>query len=253
MIELIIRIIASLIVSIYYVIRFRKYIYNRRNNNITGDNLIRWERVSLIDKYHLRERIFGGSRLRIKRDAKQYEIKYYYIAILQTIFFIIYSIFPKDIYEFVLAMICLIFVIKLLFDNIEKKKNPAKAVITGMLFILLAILYMLVSSGIFNITEYTIAKRSFSINNLVTSLDTYNIVSFAIILLIIIYSIIKKRTLSLFICLTCALTVVCGGFLQEGIQKQYILVNATVYLYIALLIMQIIYNIRALKKITFIR
>ena len=89
--DLILKIIISLVASIYYVQRLKNYIDNRKNNNVTGDVLFRWESVSLMDKYHIRERFFGGSKLRIKRDARRHEIKYYWISYIPALIFICLS------------------------------------------------------------------------------------------------------------------------------------------------------------------
>lgn len=253
MTELLVRILCSVIASVYFIQRFRKYVDGRKNNNVTGDVLFRWESVSLIDKYHIRERFFGGSRLRIKRDAKRREIKYYVITFIPALALIYSSFKVDDLYTFVLAILSLIFVITLLFDRVEYKGNYLKIVLEfcGMILSLLGFLIM--SGHVLAIKElgHIFSKFIIQGKSLGIQIDMY--IPFAVIMLVTIYSLIKKRILSLMICvLSIVITYLSVGISGFPSTANYLLIYFIGYLYVSLFAMQCIYNIRALKKITFI-
>lgn len=252
--ELIIKIIIAMIVSTYYVQRFRKYIDNRKNNNITGDVLFRWESVSLIDKYHIRERFLGGSKLRIKRDARRHEIKYYWITYIFMVLFIVSALKAEDMYVFALTALSLIFIIKILFDRVEYKNNIVR-ILTGSIGLILSICgYIYFSAHIYSLGKISHIFKKFIINGKALNIQAGIYIPSAVVLAVIVYSLVKKRLLSLFICICVVIaTVVSVGISGFPGTSNYLLIYYTGYMYITFLIMQSIYNIRALKKITFIK
>lgn len=252
MIEIIIKAVIAVAVSIYYVFRTKMYIENRKNNNITGDVLIRWESVSLIDKYHIRERFLGGSKLRIKRDAKRHEIKYYWISFIPAIFFIYYSISAENIYLYAAAAINLLFIIKVLFDRIEKRKKLILLMgIVGYIVSLAA--FIVLSSGLFINDGVMPGFNRLSENMHDAVINAGVIIPFALIMIVIIYSIIRKRIISLiFGLLTVIATAISVSAADNIGTMNFLLIYYTGYVYISLIVMQLIYNVRALKKITFI-
>lgn len=253
MIEIIAKIVISLIASIYYIRRFKKYIEKNKNNNVTGDVLFRWESVSIIDKYHIRERFFRGSKLRIKRDAKRYEIKYYWITYLFAIAFIYSSTSIDDIVVYVIAVCFLIFTIKLLFDLIERKGGTVKILADLLLYLVSLTGYTLLSAGFFlQIKDENDIKKISVIDKFVSIQPTIYI-PLAITLAIFIFSIVKKRYVSVFVCVSIVIaTFVSIGFTADNGANNCIAIYYIGYLYLTLIIMQIIYNVRALRKITFI-
>lgn len=109
----------------YIVFRFKNYFENRTNNNITGDAAFAWESESFVEKYHLREKILRGSRLRIKHDAKRHEIKYYWIS------YVLFLLYPVIAYTTsahrlpIYYLLYLVMVVTLIFDCIEKNELTA--------------------------------------------------------------------------------------------------------------------------------
>ena len=252
MLGLILKIVIAVVVSVYYIIRFKKYIDNRKNNNVTGDVLFRWESVSLMDKYHIRERFFGGSKLRIKRDAKRHEIKYYWLLYIFAILFIFMSVRADDLYTYAIACATLLFIIKLLFDRIEKA--GIVSYILGFAGLITSMTGFLVfSANIFSLVKISDMFRKFLLRGKYLCIKPSIYIPFAVIAIILLFSLVKNRIISLFICLFVILITVASvgidGFPSES---NYMLVYFTGYLYLSLIIMQYIYNIRALKKITFI-
>lgn len=128
------KLIVEYIVVGYFVYRFKNYFEIKRNNNLTGDNLYAWERESFVDRHHLRERIFRGSRLKIKRDAKRHEIKYYWFSYL---LFLLYPVLAYTTSAHRLPVYFLIYlamVVTLIFDKLENNElTISKAV--ALLFI----------------------------------------------------------------------------------------------------------------------
>ena len=250
--ELILKIIISLVASIYYVQRLKKYIENRKNNNVTGDVLFRWESVSLMDKYHIRERFFGGSKLRIKRDARRHEIKYYWISYIPALIFICLSAGIEDKYVLVIAVVNLIILVKLLFDRIENK-NAYVLAIDILIYILVSLGYIYISAHIYAIREINHIYKKFMLVGKGLGFQTDVVIPLAILVVIALYSIVKNRFLSLFVCVyTIAITVISVGIAGMPKLENYLMIYFTGYFYITVIIMQYIYNIRALKKITFI-
>ena len=116
---IIIKVIIEYLVVSYFTFRFKDYFEKKRNNNITGDNLVSFERESFIDRHHLREKLLRGSRLRIKRDAKRYEIKYYWFS------YILFLLYPVLAYTTsahrlpVYFLLYLLLITVLVFDKLE--------------------------------------------------------------------------------------------------------------------------------------
>jgi len=147
----------------YFVYRFKNYFEIKQNNNITGDNLYAWERESFVDRHHLRERILRGSRLKIKRDAKRHEIKYYWFSYL---LFLLYPVLAYTTSAHRLPIYFLIYlamIVTLIFDKLEKNELTMSKALTLLfigallthwrtegiyLFILLPILMFLVYTNI---------------------------------------------------------------------------------------------------------
>lgn len=253
MIELVIKYACAIVVSIYYISRFGKYIDGHRNNNVTGSILYRWESVSIIDRYHLRERLLGGSKLRIKRDAKRHEIKYNLLNLIPALIFVLTSVKLCDVYTYVAANICFIFMMKVLFDKIENGKRLGK-VITGITeYFITAVIFILLSGKIINVTDLTFSKKDFYIKEQLKNVPFSVYLPLIILLVITIYGVIKKKIISLIICIyTLIASVIAAGFSNDIGAGNYILIYYAGYLYVSMLIMQSIYNVRALKKITFI-
>lgn len=106
----------------YVIYRFKNYFEKKRNNNITGDDLFYWEKESFIDRHHLREKILRGSRLRIKRDPKRHEIKYYYISYLLFLLYPILAYTTSAHRLPIYFLLYLVMVVTLVFDKLEENK-----------------------------------------------------------------------------------------------------------------------------------
>ncbi len=79
------------------------------------------------------------------------------------------------------------------------------------------------------------------------------VIPLTVLVVIALYSIVKNRFLSLFVCVyTIVITVISVGIAGMPKLENYLMIYFTGYFYITVIIMQYIYNIRALKKITFI-
>ncbi|MDO4187928.1 MAG: hypothetical protein Q4D29_02960 [Lachnospiraceae bacterium] len=252
MYNLFLKIVIALVSSIYYIVRFKRYIDNRKNNNVTGDVLLRWESVSLIDKYHIRERFLGGSKLRIKRDAKRHEIKYYWITFIPAVLFIYMSTKANDIYTYAISNVVLLFAIKVLFDRIEKAS--VVNLIAGFAGMILSMIgFCIVSAKFFSLIKISDIYRKFMISGKDLCIKPGIYIPTIVIIGVIIISLIKKRITSLLICLgTILVTVISVGVDGFPSDDNYLLIYYIGYLYVSLVVMQYIYNIRALKKITFI-
>ena len=161
-----IKVIIEFLVVGCFVYRFKDYFEKKRNNNITGDVLISWEKESFIDRHHLREKILRGSRLRIKRDPKRHEIKYYVLAYLPFLLYPILAYTTSAHRLPVYFLLYLLMVATLIFDKLEEKKLTIKkcfgllalgALLTHWrtegiyLFVFLPLLMFLVYSNIRNI------------------------------------------------------------------------------------------------------
>lgn len=108
-------------ISVGYVIfRFKNYFEIKRNNNITGDNLYAYEKESFIDRHHLREKWLRGSRLRIKRDAKRHEIKFYWFSYLLFLMYPVLAYTTSAHRLPIYFLIYLVMVVTLVFDRIEE-------------------------------------------------------------------------------------------------------------------------------------
>ena len=240
-IMIIARIIIQLLSVIYIVFRFKRYFELKCNNNITGDALYRWEHVSIIDKYHLRERFLGGSRLRIKRDPKRYEIKYFYFIIIAVLLYVSFTYKPGNEPIIIFSSVILAVVIKVILDIMEKRKP--------VIIVLSIILFLIIDAGwaYFSIIMTGSEKLS----------DEYGLglyIPMMILTLVFLYSIFRKRFTS---AIFCGALVISACVIRTLTGKIIILHMVPVYtigyMYVALIIMQKIYNIKALKKITFIR
>ena len=244
--ELVLKAVISIIVALYYILRFKKYIENRKNNNITGDVLFRWDSISIIDKYHLRERIFGGSRLRIKKDAKRREIKYYVVAFIPALVFVVFSLMPENILLSISLSVNTLLIVKLLFDAIESNSRSIRCVMDELLIIIAVFLYVL-----------SIIKPS-SINDIKDSIAAFDIgvdkFAFGFIAIVscvvIVAVLIKKRKRSAFICVTVIIATVISTSYSES--ENTLLMCYAGFTFVSFIVMQSIYNVRALKKITFI-
>lgn len=113
------KLVIEFLVVGYIVNRFKTYFEKKRNNNIYGDNIVSFERVSFIDKYHLREKILRGSRLRIKRDPKRYEIKYYFLSYLLFLLYPVLAYTTSAHRLPIYFLLYLLLVTVLIFDKIE--------------------------------------------------------------------------------------------------------------------------------------
>lgn len=250
MIELLLKIIISISVSVYFILRFKKYIENRKNNNITGDVLFRWESVSIIDKYHLRERIFGGSRLRIKKDAKRREIKYYIVAFIPAIIFVAFSLRINDVLLSASLSVNTLFIVKLLFDAIEGKARNIRCIIDEILLLLSAALYVLSIIKPQSVSDVKEKAAAFNIGFDKFAFGLSWIIPCVVIVAVLFFSIIKRRKRSAFICvLVIVTTVIAAGFSED---ESALLMCYAGYTFVSYFLMQSIYNVRALKKITFI-
>lgn len=161
-----VKLIIEFFVVGYIVFRFKNYFEKKSNNNITGDNLYYWEKESFIDRHHLRERILRGSRLRIKRDPKRHEIKYYYLSYIPFLLYPILAYTTSAHRLPVYFLLYLMMFVTLIFDKLENNKLTFKksfcllmlgAILTHWrtegiyLFVFLPLLMFLVYSNIRNI------------------------------------------------------------------------------------------------------
>ena len=250
MIELGLKAVISIIAALYYILRFKKYIENRKNNNITGDVLFRWESVSLVDKYHLRERIFGGSRLRIKKDAKRREIKYYVVSFIPAAIFVVFSLITEDVLLSVSLSVNIMLIVKLLFDAIEGKSKKSRLFIDELLIMLSAFGYVLSIIKPSSISDIKEKATAFDIGFDKFEFGIGFTISCVVIVAVLIFSIIKRRKRSVFICvLVIIATVIASGF-SEG--EGTLLMCFAGFTFVSFVVMQSIYNVRALKRITFI-
>ena len=250
MMELVLKAVISIIVALYYILRFKKYIENRKNNNITGDVLFRWDSISIIDKYHLRERIFGGSRLRIKKDAKRREIKYYVLAFIPALVFVVFSLMPENILLSISLSVNTLLIVKLLFDAIESNSRSIRCVMDELLIIIAAFLYVLSIIKPSSINDIKDSIAAFDIGVDKFAFGFIAIVSCVVIVAVLIFSIIKKRKRSAFICVTVIIATVISTSYSES--ENTLLMCYAGFTFVSFVLMQSIYNVRALKKITFI-
>ena len=250
MMELVLKAVISIIVALYYILRFKKYIENRKNNNITGDVLFRWDSISIIDKYHLRERIFGGRRLRIKKDAKRREIKYYVVAFIPALVFVVFSLMPENILLSISLSVNTLLIVKLLFDAIESNSRSIRCVMDELLIIIAAFLYVLSIIKPSSINDIKDSIAAFDIGVDKFAFGFIAIVSCVVIVAVLIFSIIKKRKRSAFICVTVIIATVISTSYSES--ENTLLMCYAGFTFVSFIVMQSIYNVRALKKITFI-
>lgn len=240
-IMIIARFFVQLLSIIYIVFRFKRYFELKCNNNITGDALYRWEHVSIIDKYHLRERFLGGSRLRIKRDPKRYEIKYFYFIIIAVLLYVLFTWKPGNEIAVFFSSILLAVIVKIILDIMEKRK-PVIIVLTILLF-------LIIDSGW---AYLSIIMTSSEMATDVYGLGLY--IPVMILTLIFLYSIFSKRFVSAIICGAIVISACVIRSITGKIILSYMIPVYTIgYMYVVLAFMQKIYNIKALKKITFIR
>lgn len=236
--QLIIRVIVEIIAIIYVLFRFARYFELRRNNNILGDVFVRWEHVSIIDKYHLREKWLGGSRLRIKRDPKRREIKFVHLMIIPALVLICSTVRYTEHIIMTVAFLLLMSFVKLIVDRLLKKR-PVVTFINSVITIALTVVWVCLS--VRSSYESIQLKLSF-------------IIPAIIVILILLYSVARRRIASIIIC----------GSIVAGETAIYFLSGNTSlgngiplcicgYMYVTLIIMQMIYNRKALKKITFIQ
>ena len=246
-----IRIIIEYLTVSYIIFKFRRYFEKNRNNNVWGELFQRWDHESIIDKYHIRERFLGGSKLRIKREPKRYYIKYYWFLYIPAFVYLLLTYRLDNNVILIITLFIFSVFVSLIMNKMEKKPKKVITVIDIVLYMAITALYVIMQIGFletFSFTAYSDIRGRFEL------LPIMVYIPLALIAIILIYSIIKKRAASIFSTLMLIIGNMCVIVFSElNNTSDFILLQLIAYFYVMCVILQTMYNDKALKKISFIK
>lgn len=233
----------AIIVISGIVIKLAKYIYSKKNNNVSGDNMIVWETMPFMEKYHIRERLGRGDRHRMPKAARRHEIKYWSVSVLFIISYLLLTYVNGTNYINMCSLTTVYGLSSLIFIKMNRKKIR--------LFCIIELIICFLLSSFFFYLHVNNGKEIYEIKILSADGIFTFIIPAATILLILLYSLVKVRAFTVVICvIICIYTTLIFIFINNDPVLFYMPAALISYFYLMMLVFQTIYNKRAIKKIT---
>lgn len=233
----IINILMAIIINIGIVLKLRAYIINRKNNNVTGDNWISWEKMPFMERHHIRERLGYGDRHRMPKAPIRHEIKYWIIGTIFPILYTAFSLYLGFGVENIGVLIYIYAIAGLIFDRLNRKKRTSfytyvRIVLT---FVPIAPLFVQYPNPLFIL-------KSSSISEVFTRW-----IPIAILLIILLIALVRRKLITVLFMIQCAIYVALSYLFKDKIN--YMPVTMLASFYCMMFIFTIIYNKKALKKV----
>lgn len=265
---LLLNIIFAFLLNFGIIYRLKSYISGKRNNNVTGENMIVYEIMPFLERYHIRERLGMGERHRMPKAPNRYEIKYWSIGLIFSAVYLIVTYYAGFGLVNIGALLFVYVLNSMILNKMYKKSTGVLGVFVNIVLIIASFVPEIIEAVHFKIKGLETVLRYNFIGNGINTNGTAGteivkimsvkwivllVIPLIVILVTLFIALIKRRITTVLVSILCCVYITLIYLYIMDVNSFYIFpLTLTAYYYLTMFIFQAIYNKRALKKISVI-